>query len=126
MKNNKLYSKWKADGWYLYVLSNGTDYYIGITSNPGNRLRDHIKRSRLSGKIWYQFIRPVGFYWRALELERALKRMTKAFVWTSMSTKEDFERFVQGVPERTYDQMSEHARFIYDLYHKETRCITAT
>lgn len=120
-----VYDKWKLDGWYLYVLSNGTSYYVGISSKPGQRLRDHIRKKRLPGKVWFQFIRPVGFYWRALELEYALQRESKERIWVHMGSQEAFEVFCSSVPEAPMQLRSAHARYIYQRYLREMECITA-
>ena len=103
---NKMYLSWKFDGYYVYLLENGTgkDFYIGITSNPERRLNQHNARQTIPGKLRYSRIHYAGSLWKALTLEAELHRLQEANdrygICSVMHTVESFTSWALKLPSR--------------------------
>ncbi len=113
------YDNWKYDGWHLYVLTNGEDIYVGISSNPVQRLSTHRAKQTLKGKLRFIKVRLIGKLWRALDLESALQRKAKIDAVEVMLDDFLFEELERTTPQVPIEDRKPYIQGIYKRYQDE-------
>lgn len=115
MKYDQL-RKWPIDGFYLYILGNNQgEYYVGITSRPKKRLRDHNTSQTLEGVLVFKYIRYVGSLFKALKAEQEMQKMLEPTCM--IYDPRIFECWLKTLGSLDPSSLNVTMRFLYDLHH---------
>ena len=111
-----VYDTWEYDGWFLYAITNGESYYVGITTDPVNRLRSHSARQRLPGALRFAALHDIGLIWAALDFEGACKKLTDDVAGPLLRDTTAFRKLCATAERKPLHKRAAYATQLYRRY----------